>query len=100
MNRRKPRHFKSEFKDWDLSLDELRGYFREFEALYGFEDLVIQPQRWVTITDIPKFLESSFATCGNYKGNPYFDPYLSSLYEVKEALENELKALKEIETRK
>jgi hypothetical protein len=85
--RRRGISFKSKFPNWTQSLKELKVFFDDFELRFGFEELEIKPRPWLTIRDVSKFLEATFATCENYKNNPYFDPCLESLYHVKEALE-------------
>lgn len=69
-------------QNWKQDISELKTYFESIE-------LPTQPVKMnqcSTVTNIPLFIESHFATLKTYNGNPYFRPHLNRLLELKEVL--------------
>jgi hypothetical protein len=68
--------------NWDNEIKELENYFASIKLPVQ----PIKPNKWSTITDCSKYIESHFKTLKANNGNKTFLPHLERLQELKKIL--------------
>jgi len=76
------------YKSWEQDIKDLETFFSEntIKRAKNGGKTSIKLNKWSTITDVTKFIESHFATVKRNAGNKTFTPYLHRLQELKNYL--------------